>query len=1100
MSQLRIYKASAGSGKTFRLAVEYLKIALENEWNYRHILAVTFTNKATTEMKYRVVQELYRLGQEKPSAYLDVLEKETGLSATEISARAGTCLKHILHDYSRFSISTIDSFFQRVIRAFNRELGINTSYQIDLDDDQILQEAVDALLLSVDNDRDLLEWLKQFAGEKIRQGAGWNLKNDIMTLGKQIYNETFKELNQSLYKKLNDKTFIRSYRKELNQIISRYEDGMKRIGKAGLDLIGKAGLTVADFKYGTSSAANSFNKMLAVEFLPGARVLSAAEDVSALYKASDNANVRDTAASIQPLFAEALSFYQEHIRHYNTAKLIGNQLYTLGILVDLQEKVREVCREKGVVLISESGTLLRKIIDDSETPFIYEKTGDFFRHYMIDEFQDTSGLQWNNFKPLIGNSLAENNLGLVVGDVKQAIYRWRSGDWNLLATDVARAFPANGFSEQTLNSNWRSSGNIIRFNNRVFRLIPDILQDHFAGDLEGKECSELLQKDQIAGIYKESMQEIGRKDLTDCGYVRMRFAEHRKDKELEQKEQEAVLDDLIDQICLLQDKGVIAKNMAILVRKKEEARIIADKLLGEKAKNDPRYNFNVLSGESLYVDSASSVAFVLSLLALLCDPDDKLALAFANYQYYSRINPLLVQMGIKPLFLQGGSSQLMMPLELYKPGLSAQFEDIGNSQNELFVFLKGSSFNDIVGSKNLQEIIFRICEIFHLFELKEEQAYLQAFIDQVSTFMRNRTTDIVSFLSWWNDQGRKKTIAVSEELDAITIQTVHKAKGLEYEYVFIPFCDWSLDIQPRHAPILWCRPKEKPFDLLELVPVEYGQGMGNSLFDSEYFSEKMNNYIDNLNLLYVAFTRAKQALYTWSFFGNNLSTMGDLLYAGIQQDINKGDEGLFPSVRLFDYYNNEEKLFEFGQFRLPDKDNRPKDTTVLLHDFCFSDFSNSLQLRKNYEYFFEQEGAPETKVNRGRLIHEVLSVINEASEVDKAMDKLLLQGMLSPGEAEEIRSQIENLVNDPEVRNWFDGTYRVINERNIITGKNGLKRPDRIMLNGNQAIVVDYKSGEKELDKYKYQVRSYMRELKACGYSTVSGYIWYTRMNKRVRV
>jgi len=1102
MSQLQIYKASAGSGKTFRLAVEYLKLALANEWNYKHILAVTFTNKATTEMKYRVVQELYRLGQGKPSAYIDVLKLETGLTETELSNRARKCLKLILHDYSRLSISTIDSFFQRVIKAFNRELGINMPYQVDLDDDQILNEAVDALLLSVDEDRDLLEWLKQFAREKISEGSGWNLKNDILNLGKQIYNETFKELNQTLHEKINDKSFIQSYRKTLHQIVFQFENRLKQIGRDGLNLIGQAGLSVTDFKYGTGSAANSFNKMLKGEFEPGSRLMSAVEDVSALYKKSDTENVKAVALKIQPLLADAAGFYQKEILNYNTAKLISNQLYTLGILVDLQEMVRKISREKGVILISESGTLLRQIIADSETPFVYEKTGEFYRHFMIDEFQDTSGLQWNNFKPLIANSLAENNLGMVVGDVKQAIYRWRSGDWNLLATEVARAFPANGFFEQTLTSNWRSSGNVIRFNNRIFQLAPALLQEHFNAELSGSACPALPEDDQILQIYREGMQEIGRKVSGQDGYIRMRFMEHQKDKEQEDGNDESILDDLILQIRKLQNNGIPARDMAILVRKKEQARIVADRLLAEKEKNDGSCNFDVLSSESLYVDQASSVAFILSLLNLLIDPDDELSLAFANYEYYSGIGPKLARLGKKPFFKPEDAGQLSMDFhEPYQPDLAAQFEKIGVEQNELYGFLKGDSFTDTLGSRNLQEVIFKICEIFHLLDLKEEQAYLQAFIDQISSFMRNRTADISSFLLWWKEQGRKKTIAVSEELDAITIQTFHKAKGLEYEYVFIPFCDWSLDILPLHAPVLWCKPSSEPFSRLELVPVKYSTVMGKSLFWQAYYTEKMNNYIDNLNLLYVAFTRARQALFTWSVFSEKLSSIGDLLYQSILLDIRQtGENEEQLDFTLSAFYNKEKNLFEYGHTAFPEKERNRTDKAVRPGDFCFTDFSNHLNLRKNYEHFFESDGDPGRNINRGRLIHDILSRISTAVELDKAIEELVFQGILSAEEIDEIRDQLTRLVSDPEVKHWFDGTFRVVNERNILTGKNGVKRPDRIMLADDQLIVVDYKSGEQELDKYKSQVRGYMRELHACGYKNITGYIWYTRNNKRVKV
>ena len=1112
MSKLQIYKASAGSGKTFRLAVEYLKIALDSPLNYKNILAVTFTNKATTEMKYRVVQELYLLGQGEQTAYLKVLKDETGLSGEELAGRAQKCLKGILHDYSRLSISTIDSFFQRVIKAFSREMGMNTAYQVDLDDEQILDEAVDELLLSIDGDRDLREWLKQFAREKIQEGSSWNLKGEILKLGRQIYNETFKDLNQSLHDKLNDKLFIRSYRTDLQQVIFQFEQRMKQMGQEGLRIIEEAGLTVADFKYGAGGPANSFNKMLKAELTIGSRLLAALDDVSALCKSPVNKEVEAVALKIQPLLSGAVSFYQKRIREYHTARLIVDQLYTLGILVDLQEMVRKVTREKGVVLISESGSLLKQIIADSETPFVYEKTGVYYRHFMIDEFQDTSGLQWNNFKPLMGNSLAEDNLGMVVGDVKQAIYRWRGGNWNLLDSQVAGAFPANGFSEQQLRKNWRSAGQVIRFNNRVFQLVPAILSQHFRNELDEAGHDQSLLADEIGQIYRESVQEVGQKAGDKDGYIRMRFLENKKkkkDEEIDEDQdkeievQQVILDDLVEQIKRVQDAGASANEIAILVRRKQEAGLVADRLLSEKAKTDGTWNFNVLSSESLYVKNASSVSFILSLLSLLIDSTDNLSLARANYLFYSKIEPGLSATGKRPGFQPAGNhEQLSMNFrEPYIPDLTRQFESFQEKGNELYSFLKSDYFSESLGARNLQEAIFKICEIFRLFELKDELAYLQAFIDQVNTFMRNKNADLSAFLSWWEEQGQKKTIAVSEDLDAIRIQTIHKAKGLEYNYVFIPFCDWSLNISAKHAPVLWCRPLTEPFNRLELVPVKYAGNMRESLFCRDYFTETMSNYIDNLNLLYVAFTRARQALFTWSAYSEKLSSIGDLLLAGIQQDQQVSHQGKDQwTLKLADYYQDEAQLLETGTLKASGTPAKKTEGGFHLRDFCFTDFSSYLKLRKNYENFFETNDRTGKNINKGRLIHEILAKIRSADELNRAIRELVFQGMLTQPEAGKIEKQLRELVSDPEVKSWFDGSFRVMNERNILTGKNGLKRPDRIMLAVDQVIVVDYKSGEKELDKYQYQIRNYMRALKACGYRHITGFIWYTRTNKRVEV
>lgn len=1120
MSELKIYKASAGSGKTFRLAVEYLKIALSNEWNYKNILAVTFTNKATAEMKERVVEELYILGlpltpsegggkepvnpvKEKKSAYLVVLMREMELSEIEVRERARKALRNILHDYSRFSISTIDSFFQRVIRAFNRELGINTSYQVDLEDNLILEEAVDELLLSIEENPELLDWLKKFANEKIQEGGGWNLKNDILRLGSQIYNEKFKALNVSLFEKINDKQFILNYRKELNTIIGQFENKLKTFGLKGLQTMQDFGVSADVFKWGKTAAANSFQRMvdLNLDTWPGKRVLEASEDPEQWTKKNDKATIVNAAITLQPILKEAVDFYFKKLHEYNSARLIISQLYTLGILVDLQAMVREVSHEKGVVLISDSGTLLKSVIDNSDTPFIYEKTGVFFRNFMIDEFQDTSGLQWDNFRPLIGNALAENNIAMVVGDVKQAIYRWRSGDWNLLDREVALQFPANGAREETLQQNWRSTGQVIRFNNTLFQLLPELFQQHINDELEGNRLTATEMSTQIESIYGQSLQKIAKKETEDAGAIRMHFFNKPKEEEKEDL-QEAILNDLVAKIKEVQDVGANAREIAVLVRKKDEAKLIADRLLQEKATDDQNYNFNILSSESLYVKNSTAVSFVLALLELQADPGDAVALALANHLYYNQLFDQLQSIGKVPDLSVPESSQLTIGFESHsKPEKSSWFEHLDAKNNSLSEFLQGEYFDKNLSGRNIQELVFKICELFNLFHINEELAYIQAFVDQVAAFMKNRTTDISAFLNWWGEQGQKKTIAVSEELDAIRIQTIHKAKGLEYNYVFIPFCDWKIETTAQHAPILWCEPKLPPFNQLELVPIRFEKKMGESIFFQEYFQEKINNYIDNLNLLYVAFTRVRTALFTWSVCGGKLSNMGDVLLKAMENSasfVPQGDHALF--VELPEFYDSESLTLSIGEIEPSSVKEKVKENGLVLDQFQFADFHSFLNLRKRNEHFFVEGELASTKINQGRVIHEVLARIERASDVDAAVNELSFQGLIPAAESERMKAQLKELVADPEVASWFDGSFEVLNERSLLTGGKHLKRPDRIMLNDDEVIVVDYKSGEKELGKYHDQVGQYMSGLRECGYANVRGYIWYTQNNKRVRV
>lgn len=1128
MSQLKVYKASAGSGKTFRLAIEYMKQALSSEVNYRHILGVTFTNKATAEMKSRIIGELYHLAKGEKSVYLDVLCRELDWPPVKVERQAKLVLKRILHDYSRFSISTIDSFFQRVIKAFNRELGINAAYNVELDEESILEEAADRLIQSVGDNPKLLEWLDAFASDKMREGKGWNLKKDILRLGNEIYNETFKSLNDNLYEKLNDRDFLRNYRDKLNKIIAVYENKLKSLGQEGQNILMLENLAPEDFKGKSRSPATAFQRINVPTNVPSATVISAANDISAWVSPTTKEPLKSKLTAVaeeklMPKLREMLALINSGKRNYVSAKLIVSQLYTLGILVDLRQAVRELCREKGIILISDSGHLLKDVISDSETPFVYEKTGSVYHHFMIDEFQDTSGLQWNNFRPLIGNSLAENNLGMVVGDVKQAIYRWRSGDWRLLAGKLGESLPAFGLKNEVLNSNWRSGGRIIRFNNTVFSLAPQLLQQNFDAGLAEAGLTENPVRVTIPDVYADCVQKVSNPKVAEKGYVRIRFQE--KDSKQADANQQLVLDELVDSIKKLQDKGIKASEIAILVRKKREAEIISDLFLEQKSlPENAAYNFNILSGESLFITNSVVIAFLVSVLTGFLNPEDQVVRAETNFLYYRKIYPRLKKLSKVPELADKTeierriteTGQLTMetwmnaavkknPETTFEPEPDEQFEKLNAGENELFRYLDSKNFEELISGKPILEIIYGICERFNLFSLDDELAYLQAFVDQISVFERTHASDLTSFLNWWAESGEGFTIPVSKGIDAINVLTIHKSKGLEFAYVFVPFFDWDIQPQssPEMAPLLWCKPEIEPFNEMELVPIRYKKEVGESVFSGEYFTEIFNTLIDNLNLMYVALTRAKAGLFIWALFTKNFSTVGDVLKTAIEKQDDIGSSGLDDTerVKFGPAYNSTDMLFELGEISFPEEKSTDNlMTDVRLSSFEFVDFRRYLAIRKNGENFFTHDDKRQSGKNKGKLIHEILSLVETSQDLDKALKRMVVEGKLSASEAESLKVELKELFTDPEIKSWFDGSYRVVNERNILTGATGIKRPDRIMIGKDGVVVVDYKSGDVELDKYKNQLQSYIRILKKCGFPDVSGYIWYTKTNKRVAV
>lgn len=1127
MSQLKVYKASAGSGKTFRLAVEYMKLALTAEVNYRHILAVTFTNKATAEMKSRIIGELYNLASGEKSVYMNVLSTELGWPPIKVEHQARLVLKRILHDYSRFSISTIDSFFQRVIKAFNRELGINAAYNVELDEMSILEEAADRLIQSVEDDPKLLEWLDAFASDKMREGKGWNLKKDILRLGNEIYNETFKSLNDSLYEKLNDRSFLRNYREKLIRIVAHYENRLKSLGQEGLNILMLENLTSDDFKGKSNGPGKSFERLQNPSYKPSKTIVNAAEDVSAWVAASTKEPQKSKLTAVaeeklMPKLRDILALINAERRNYISAKLIVSQLYTLGILVDLRQSVRELCREKGIILISDSGHLLKDVIADLEAPFVYEKTGSVYHHFMIDEFQDTSGLQWHNFRPLIGNSLAENNLGMVVGDVKQAIYRWRSGDWRLLAGRLGENFPVFGLKNEVLNSNWRSAGRIIRFNNTVFSLASQLLQQNFDSELADAQVAENPVPVTIPDVYADCVQQVSNPKVAETGYVRVRFQE--EDRELVDEKRQLILDELVEAVKKLQDTGVKAHEIAILVRLKNEAKIISDLFLEQK--NIPEnagYNFDILSGESLFIGNSEVVGFLVSVLTGFLNPGDQVVRAEANFLYYRKIYPRLKGLSKVPDLTEktenGGRTRKsgdQLTLETlmsaaankeykanFEPELNEQFEKVDATENELFRYLNSKSFEELISGKPILEVIYGICEKFNLFSLADELAYLQAFVDQISVFERSHASELTSFLNWWTENGDRFTIPVSESVEAINVLTIHKSKGLEFTWVFVPFFNWTIQphSSPEMAPLLWCSPEVEPFNEMELVPIRYKNDVGESIFYREFFTEKFNTLIDNLNLMYVVLTRAKNGLFIWASFTGKLNTVGDALKSVIEKQDDFGSLGLTETerVQFAIAYNPDEMLFELGETSLPEesaKEELMKD--VRLSSFEFVDFRKFLSIRKNGENFFTYDDKRHSGINKGKLIHEVLSLVETSADLDKALKRMVAEGKLSTLEVEPLKTELKQLFTDPDIKSWFDGTYRVVNERNILGGEAGIKRPDRIMVGKDGVVVVDYKSGDVESDKYSYQLQSYIRALKKCGFQNVSGYIWYTKTNKRV--
>ena len=1075
MSQLTIYKASAGSGKTFRLTQEFLHLIFKYPQNYRKILAVTFTNKATAEMKSRILSELNKLAKGIDSDYLDSLKHEYNLSPNEIKIKASKILSLLLHDFSKFSVSTIDKFFQKIIRSFTRELGIQPGYSIELGQDEILTKVIDDLLLELDENKELKNWLSVLASENIEQGSKWDFKDQIQKLAREIFKEEYKAFNKQLIRKMSDKEFLTEYIKQLHQIKSKFENFITDKSKEAQDLIVKSGLSVDDFSRKTSGPAGYFNKAIQKkEFEPGKLFLGAIDDITKWYtKASDKTDLIEKLLDngLLSVSREIVSFYEKNHNEYYSSLEILKYIHTLGILTDISAKLRQYTEEQNIFLISDASRLIQIIIDNNESPFIYEKTGSIFKHFMIDEFQDTSRIQWYNFKPLIGNSLAQGSKNLVVGDVKQSIYRWRNSDWKILSDEVQEEFSQFAPKAQSLNVNWRSQRNIVDYNNSVFAYSSQILQQNF--NAEYSESDENIFKSKITEAYQDVVQEVS--ESNNGGFVKHSF--------LNEKEYDSWKDEVKLRLPIiieeLQDKKFKLNDIAILVRTSKEGQEIANALVAYKKQSKTRHRFDFISNDSLFLNNSSLVKFILAILEYLLSPNDEINLSFIAYEYF--------------YYLQ---SEKKLDSELHTILKKRTPEELKDKLSNIFpeAFIRSI---DQLKQLPIYELIDRLVRIFELNKNKAELPYLKAFLDIILDFSKKSTSDLHTFINWWKEEGYKKTLRVSENQDAIRILTIHSSKGLEFKNVIIPFCSWDIDHKSYQTNILWCKTDKKPFDQLDLIPIKYGKTLQYTIFKEDYLKEKFHAYVDNLNLLYVAFTRAEQNLFCFSPYKetkNGITKINELLYFTYQNYMNFASEKSLLSFE--DHWNKDSNVFEFGKLNEPTKLSKEMPDEFEFEKFESFDIKNKLRLKLHDSSFFTgQESAPFEKVNRGMLMHEIYENIKTEKDISKAINKLIFEGKISANQKLELTEKIEHTFKNEQIKSWFSNNWEVKNEAEIILKDGKTVRPDRVMSNHEKTIIVDYKFGEQEEEKHHKQVRSYMDLLMKMENKSIEGYVWYVDLN-----
>ena len=1089
---LTVYKASAGSGKTFTLASEYITLVVKNPQDYKKILAVTFTNKATQEMKTRILSQLYGIAHKLPDsqAYYEQVLQKTGFPEQTIRENAAEALSLLTHHYNEFRVQTIDAFFQSVLRNLARELNLTANLRIDLNDEQVEAQAVDELINSLEEGEEVLSWIRDYIDKNIEDDKGWNVIGQIKDFGKNIFKDFYKDHKAELDKRFKDTSFFNDFitdlRRRRAQALKNLNDQAKqmlqKIREANVDnqnLFNNKSRGIYPYIVKLAKGTPSDND--APKYV-NTCIENASKWPSGSCSADEKATIIELASASLCNDLKLLEKYRtEGWKEYQSSNLTLKHLSQLRLLHAISEAVDEINKDTNRFMLSNTQSLLSTLMKESDTPFVFEKMGAYLKHIMIDEFQDTSTIQWNNFRKLLDNCMAQiESHNLIVGDVKQSIYRWRQGDWKLL-NNIEHEFSNEQIKIEPLDTNYRSEKNIIRFNNAFFtQAVVQTVKELESDEIKG--ASQLI----------EAYKEIEQKPRKDNGKGCVRIKLFHYDKTVSAEYKESVLNELIDNVRQLLERGYKQKDIAILARSKTVIPDIVDKFQSEFGAD-----VSLVSDEAFQLDASLAVNVIIAALRLLTHPDDKLTESKLVKLYQQQV--MQTDKDNNALFVDGGRIEL-------KSFLPSDYVDKFESLLRL----------------SLVDLVDEIYSLFNLGCLEGQSAYVCTFYDTLNEYLRDHPADIDDFIEEWEDTLSSNTIQ-SDEVDGIRLITIHKSKGLEYDNVLIPFCDWELE--KTNGNTIWCPGdnKEKPYGELPLIPIDFSKKMLGTVFEDDYKEEHLQNIVDNMNLLYVAFTRAGKNLFITGKKASK-STLTNLQNGNTATDRSQIIQLVIDNLAkelsgatLDDAGDKEPICFEFGT--LMDSEERvkqekstenPFELNPKTHKLKIETFPHPVSFRQSNKShdFINGEDIDPSDANRyikvGNILHQLFSTILTEADIEPRLKELEQEGVIYNDEvtSRELQNKIANALKNDKVKDWFSSRWRLFNECTILdydkeSGDIYEHRPDRVMTDGKEIIVVDFKFGKPQ-EEYHEQVQRYMSLLMRMGYEKVSGYIWYVVRNEIV--
>lgn len=1042
--KLHVYKSSAGSGKTTTLSIEYIKLALSYKDAFKHILALTFTNKAAQEMKDRILEYLEELIQFKDKApfFLDeiltsvpkyqniVNTKNESAAIQSLKNDAKNLYRRLLHHYSEYAVTTIDSFTNRLIRSFSHDLGLSFNYQVELETSQLLKDTVEELVNRIGPQEDLItQVLTAYSKSKIDSEKSRRIHADLQSRAKSLLNDVEEEFLKPLRElQLED---IREVQKTLKKEIKLFENQLKKLGQDFIQVCEQNGIEAQMFFQGKSSIVPYFNNFANEDFtklVPNSYVLKIIEEGNWTPKTASQStkNLIDSVASeLLDIYQKTQEFLEENQSDYILMSEMQKNIFPYMVLMELEKILNQIKTENQLVHISDFNKIISEKIANESAPYIYERIGNKYQHYLLDEFQDTSVIQWNNLLPLVENSLSENNYNLIVGDAKQSIYRWRGGDveqftqlpklpnpQNDLLTSQRENMLTHAYREIPLNTNYRSGKNIVDFNNSLFQFIVE---------------KNWLPPSQQA-VYQLHHQDITNAN-TKLSSVEIHLIELEKGikadetKELYRKRTLEIIEQCIE-------NGFDYKDIAILARKNKSLIELAEFLM--------EHQIPVVSSESLHVNSSPKVQFIISLLRHIQKPQETV--------YQVEIIRYLLENN-----LIEGENMSVFSEHLNQLNPSDELQKYWDLLSLSFIK------TDIL-SLEAYEAMETICRIF---KLDTKEPLLHFFLEASFVFTQEKHQDLNGFLTWWLLHEQDFKLEVPENWNAVKLMSIHKSKGLQFPVVINWFSQVEFVKSGAIADSIWINPSLKNIPEITSFPFAISS-LENTVHHDIFLREKDLEHLDLINMFYVALTRPKVKLFLLvddkpESKSESKSFRFDLLVKNFIQENNlkEKETGIFQWGEDFQKENQLEENSEEEMLMMESMEN--------------SDW------RKEIKFAIDREKNKELNSSAvwGQKAHAVLAEINSENDIEMVLQKMIYRGILDQEERDILEETVLQVVQHPKISKYYLSGIPVYNEHELIREDQNISRPDRMVILENEGIIIDYKTGQ-ALEKDQKQVQNYM--------------------------